>query len=67
MGKNLQRPLGHRVPDDVHERLKRLAASRGTTAGQVIADALEALEEGRALTQAEVVRWITRNTTKRGK
>lgn len=67
MGQNLQKPLGHRVPDEVHQRLERLAIARGTTKAQVIADALAALEEGQALTQAEVVRWITRNTTKRGR
>ena len=67
MGKNLQKPLGHRVPDEVHERLKRLAIARGTTSAQVIVDALEALEAGRALTQAEVLGWIARNTRIKGK
>lgn len=67
MGRNLQKPLGHRVPDEVHERLKRLAIARGTTSAQVIADALEALENSRGLTQAEVLGWIVRNTRIRGR
>lgn len=58
------RPLGHRVPEAVHEQIKRLAKARGSTAGQVITDALALLEVGKALTQAEVLRWIKANTSK---
>lgn len=61
MGKNLNKPLGHRVSDEAHARLKRLAESRGTTSTQVIEDALLALEEGKAVTKAQVLDYLRRN------
>lgn len=62
MGKNLNKPLGHRVSDEAHARLKRLAEERGTTATQVLEDALLALEDGKGLSKAKVLAWIERNT-----
>lgn len=64
MGKNLEKPLGHRVPEETHERLARLATARGTSKGQVIIDALALLEVGKDLTQTDVLRWIKANTKK---
>lgn len=62
MGKNLNKPLGHRVSDEAHDRLKLLAAARGTTATQVLEDALLALEQGKGISKAQVIDWIRRNT-----
>ena len=57
-----KKPLGHRVSQEAHDRIARLAADRGISAGQVIEEALIALEDGKALSKAKVLAWIERNT-----
>jgi len=49
------------VSQEAHDRIARLAAAKGLTAGQVIEEALIAFEEGRALSKAKVLAWIERN------
>lgn len=59
MGKNLNKPLGHRVSAEHHKRLAALAKSRGTSATQALEDAIDALAGQNKLSTETLIQAVT--------